>query len=147
MYSTLENLIGLIPEETLLQLTDDMDEGEFIIDPPNPPYIKVIGAIEKADNIINGVLYEKYTIPFAEPEPGLIVEISSDLAICHLYDRPHSLDIPEGIEARRKRAMKLLESIRDGKIKLPGLKVIKSTYLTNKTKDDIEFSDDLLRKF
>jgi len=147
-YSTIENLIDLMPESRLLELVDDNDEGEFIIVPPNAPYNKVLAAIKKADGIIDSQLGSSYVIPLSAPIADVIVGISSDLAFCNLYKRSHDMDKLDGIEIRKKDAMAELKKIVDGVSEIPGLKTKDpGVFLTNKTESDIEFSDSVMGSF
>jgi len=141
MYSALDDLISLIPEERLLQLTDDEQEGEFIISPPNAPYSKIVAAIEDADTIIDSFLVENYEVPFTTIIPKLVTQISTNLAIYTLYTRSHDLDAPEGIVMRYENYMKILEKIQSKEIKFPELVINDNFFKSSKTANDVNFGN------
>ena len=115
MYCTQDDLLKVIALETLVQLTDDEGEGE-----DNPEIEdRVIGAIEAAENLINGYCQPRYTLPF-DPVPGLIRDISVDVTIFNLFSR-RDWDVSETSgkwSGRYKAAVKKLEAIGAGRIQL-----------------------------
>ncbi|MCL2689064.1 MAG: DUF1320 domain-containing protein [Chitinispirillia bacterium] len=119
-YATLETIIELQPKETLLQLVDDDNDGDFIADPPNKAYQIIQAAIGDAQSIVNSYISGRYRLPL-NIRPPIIVQIASNLALCALYDRRRELDQPKGIKERRERAMKQLEDIQAQKASIPEL--------------------------
>jgi len=109
MYSTLDDIKAKLPEETLLQLTDDDGLGEI-------DQVKVDAAITEADSEIDGYCSTKYTVPFAVV-PAVIKKISVDLAIYHLYARRVEV-MPEVRDANRNNGVALLKDISRGMVKL-----------------------------
>ncbi len=147
MYCTLEDLKKALPERILLQLTDDENEEQFVISPPNGAYSRVVSAITDADSMIDGYVSGRYTLPFPVV-PQLIKQISVNLTICGLYERNHEAELPEAIISRRKAFIKTLESLQDGTIVLPGQeKEEPAQYLVSKTDADQEFPDSLLNQY
>jgi phage gp36-like protein len=141
-YSTLDDIKAHIPEENLIQLTDDENLGTI-------NQTRIDEAIEYADEIINGYLRGRYTLPLS-PVPGLITKLSVDLAIFHLYSRRLELEMPESMMQRYKNAIKLLEQIQRGLITLgvdsdvtpePG------EYKTSKTSNDRIFTEEVWDKY
>lgn len=149
MYCSLDDLKDAIPERILLQLTDDEKAGEFVSNPPNAAYTRLLDAIRRADALIDGYIGGRYTLPLS-PVPEIIRNISVNLTICELYSRKHEAVTPEGVIERYKNNIKILEKIQEGKVILPGLKKDEpgpGYSICNKTDDDRIFSDSLLRKF
>ena len=142
MYSTLDDLLKIVSEQTLIELTDERLSEE--IDDSI-----VQSAIEDADTIIDGYLGGRYTLPLGSV-PKLIKKISVDIVIYTLYSRRLITDMPESITIRYKNATKLLEKIQTGKIML-GIETTHipegGKYVSNKTSEDRIFNKDLLDRF
>lgn len=142
-YSVLNDLKKLIPEETLIQLTDD--EGYGITN-----QTRIDEAIAQADAEIDSYCGGKYSVPFAAPAPDIIKKISVDIAIYNLYSRRVEV-IPETRTERYKNAIRQLEGISKGVISIgedpapsaPAEGGVK----TNKTNDDRTFTKDKLEGF
>lgn len=109
MYSTQADILERIPEEALIQLTDDDNSG--IVDADN-----VAAAIERADQEIDAYCGSRYSVPFATT-PAVIKGLSIDLAIYFLYGRTQE-EIPETRKDAQKNAVRLLEKINKGDISL-----------------------------
>jgi phage gp36-like protein len=77
-YCTEDDLLKMIPEEDLTDLT--VESGEV------PDSIIIADAINKADAEINSYLGVKYVVPLS-PTPDQVKALSVDLAIYHLYSR------------------------------------------------------------
>jgi phage gp36-like protein len=77
-YSVLEDLVKMIPEEELAQLTTESG------DDPDPAI--VAEAISQADAEIDSYLGKRYQVPLS-PVPPRVKALSVDLAIYHLYSR------------------------------------------------------------
>jgi len=111
-YSTQDDIEKQIPEEILIELTDDAGTGEVDTD-------NIDRAIEDADDEIDSFLSLAYTLPLAST-PGLVRRMSVDLAVCNLYSRRPHLEIPESRKERCDSDRKLLEKIAQGKLSLGG---------------------------
>jgi phage gp36-like protein len=142
MYCTLEDIKKAIPEDNIVQLTDDKNLGEI-------DETKVLDAIEYAEQLINGYLRGRYPVPL-EPAPELIKRLAVDLAVFQLYCRRFELDMPQSMIDRRKEIIRLLEQIQAGKVLLgiekqdsPG----QGYYKTSKKEEDRVFSKELLNRF
>lgn len=135
-YCTLEDIKKAIPEENLIQTTDDEGFGVVNVE-------RVDEAINSADQLIDGYLRGRYTLPL-NPIPGLIKKLSIDLAIFYVYSRRFELEMPQTMTDRFKNAVKILEQIQKGLIKL-GIETDQSPgqgyYKTNKSKEDKIFND------
>ena len=111
MYCTLADIQSTVPENDLIELTDDS------LPPATVDQVKVDRAISDAGVLIDGSLRGRYSLPLA-PVPGLINTLAVDLAIYRLYSRRIKLQPPEVVGERHKEALKLLEQIRSGRISL-----------------------------
>lgn len=141
-YCTLADIVNQIPEANIIQLTDDERIGAV-------NQTRVNMAISTASSLIDGYLRGRYTLPLATV-PELIRTIAIDIVIYRLYERRLELNMPEAMSDRYKNAVKLLEQIQKGLIKLgiesktgPG----QGHYKTNKTSNDRIFNKSRLNQF
>ena len=109
-YSTIADIELALPEDKLIDLTDD--EGINAVDDT-----KITQAITGADGEIDGYLAERHTTPLSTV-PTLIKGWSIDIAIYKLYQRRME-EIPDTRDKAYSRAIKKLERISEGKMKLP----------------------------
>lgn len=138
MYSTLDDIKKQIPDEIILQLTDDKQVGITMVmvvaalagtpDPLQDPDLTeaaaaaasyITEAISDGDTIIDGYCSVRYHIPFAVVPP-IIKPISINLAIYNLYSRRVET-MPEVRAINQKNAIKILVDISQGKIQLGAL--------------------------
>lgn len=108
-YSVLDDIKKLIPEDTLIQLTDDDGIGTV-------NQGRVDEAIAQADSEIDSYCGGRYSVPFATV-PGIVKKISVDIAIYNLYSRRVEV-IPETRADRYKNAIRQLEGISKGVISI-----------------------------
>lgn len=142
-YSVLNDLKKMIPEESLIQLTDD--EGYGTVN-----QTRIDEAIAQADAEIDSYCGGKYSIPFAAPVPDIVKKISVDIAIYNLYSRRVEV-IPDVRTDRYKNAIRQLEGISKGIISIgedpapaaPTTGGVK----TNKTDNDRTFTKTKLEGF
>ena len=76
----------------------------------------------EAENLVNGYIKDKYVLPLSEV-PELIVRVTTLLAACYLLSKEYGSTVPKGEEKGKSKceeAMKILEGIASGKIKLVG---------------------------
>jgi phage gp36-like protein len=139
-YSTLTDIVKLIPEEALIQLTDD--EGLGVVNQS-----RIDEAIAQADAEIDSYCGSRYTVPMS-PVPDIAKKISVDIAIYNLYSRRLE-QIPETRAERYKNAIRQLEGISKGIISIG-----EETAPTeaggpeaNKTADDRTFTKDNMEGF
>lgn len=141
-YCVLNDIVNAIPEENLIQLTDDAGLG--VID-----NVKINDAISYAGQLIDGYLRGRYPVPLS-PVPELIKRLAVDLAVFYLYSRRFELEMPETMIERRRECIKLLEHIQQGKVLL-GVETPNSPgqgyYKTSKEPSDRVFSQDVLNQF
>jgi phage gp36-like protein len=110
MYATLNDLIQALPEDLLIQLTDD--EGSGAVD-----LARINEALITAGAEIDGWCGNRYQTPFADPVPALIRKCAIDVAIYNLYARRLET-APEIRSTRYREAMRLLEKIAGGQVEL-----------------------------
>lgn len=134
-YCTLDDIKKNIPGAVILQLTNDdgvaitlamletlaaggdmsgYEEDEQAA--ATAALSKIDEAISSADGEIDGYLATRYPVPL-DPVPALISKFSADIAIYNLYSRVAET-IPETRSDRYKNAIRTLEKISEGKIKL-----------------------------
>jgi phage gp36-like protein len=109
MYCTIDDIKQQIPEEVIVQLTDDDNQG--VIDEA-----KVNDAIANADALIDGYCSGRYVVPFVVA-PAIIKPLAMDLAIYNLYARRVET-MPDVRDKNRSNAIKLLADISKGAVKL-----------------------------
>ncbi len=145
-YTTVENLISLIPYQELVNLTNDDDSKEI-----NEKNVNC--AISYAEEFINSYLRNKYSLPL-KYVPALIVQLSTDIAAYRIYSRrPRKL--PEHIKESYDAAVRILKDIQKEQMILdlpdehPDKEITKpaSMIVTNKTKSSKIFSDSLMERF
>lgn len=108
-YCTQDDILYLLNETALIQLTDDDGAGEIDDE-------KVTRAIADADAAIDAYCQDRYAIPLS-PVPAKIRQISVDIAAYNLYSRS-DLEMPEIRADRNKEAIRFLEKVAEGKIPL-----------------------------
>lgn len=108
-YCTLDDLIKLLPEETLIQLTDDEGAGEV-------NQARIDEAVSQADAEIDSYAGGRYGVPLSGP-PDLIRKLSVDIALYHLYSRRVD-EMPATRADRYKAAVRILENIAKGIVTL-----------------------------
>jgi len=110
-YCTIADLEKIVPNQDLIELTDDTVPAATIVT------ANVDKAIADAGELIDGYLRANYSLPLT-PAPGLINTLAADIAVYRLYARRVKLTPPEGVAERYKNALKLLDQIQKGTIKL-----------------------------
>jgi hypothetical protein len=73
--------------------------------------------IPRQESFIDGYLGVKYSVPLASPPPYLITQLASDLTVFQILAEK-SGNIPEWMDKRYDRCIKILENLRDGKMVL-----------------------------
>lgn len=141
-YATYSDLTQVIPEETIIQLTDDELTDAARTD-------RVIRAIERACALIDSYIGRRYTIPLVTVPP-LVRDIAVDLAIYYIYQRSLDDQVAESIRNRYTDSVAQLDRIASGKTLLD-VTVIETEsrqtiFATNKRPCDTLFTDDLLSR-
>lgn len=142
-YCTVDDLKAAVPENVLVQLTDDEDTEEM-------GDSAVASAIAAADAEIDSYCGARYAVPFTTV-PAVIKTCSVDMAIYHLYSRTQET-MPETRAARYKNAVRLLDAIAKGTVSLgtaatPTPSTDASSAECTKTSDDRIFTRTKLRGF
>jgi phage gp36-like protein len=104
-YCTIDDLKKLIPEDMLIQLTDDENTGAVATN-------RVEEAIGQADAEIDSYLAGEYAVPL-NPVPEIARKCSVDMAAYNLYSRRVE-EIPETRSERYRNAVALLINIARG---------------------------------
>lgn len=140
-YSALSDIVKLIPESVIIQLTDDEGTGSV-------NQSRVDEAIRQADAEIDTYCGGRYDVPFVTV-PDIVKKISVDIAIYNLYSRRVE-EIPETRSERYKNAIRQLGEIASGKITIgePESSIPESGGVkTNTTMDDRVFTKDNMINF
>jgi len=141
-YSTLADIKNVVPEASIVQLTDDVGTGTV-------DQAKVDKAIADADELIDSFLRGQYATPLS-PVPGVVNKLSVDIAVFNLYSRRPEAEMPETVLVRYREAVRLLERIQRGLALLgtPSEQSAESPqYKVSKTAEDKVFDGALLDKF
>jgi len=109
MYCTVTDIKRLLPEELLIQLTDD-EHTETV------NQTRVNEAIASADAVIDSYCGTKYAVPFSTV-PDIVKALSIDISIYNLYSRRVE-EIPETRADRYKNAIGQLKDIAKGVISI-----------------------------
>jgi len=110
-YTTQAALAEYLTSDGLIQLTDDAGTG-------SADATKVTAAIEGAEDEVNGMLAGLYTVPLTGTVPGVVEEITRQLATLRLHQR--RLPVPEDVWAMAREARRQLGLIAAGTLKLYG---------------------------
>lgn len=108
-YCTLDDIKKLIPEEALIQLTDDEGLGSV-------NQARIEEAVVQADAEIDSYCGSRYSVPF-DTVPEVVKKLSVDIAVYNLYSR--RVEEAPAVRAERYRnAIRQLEGISKGVISL-----------------------------
>ncbi|MBI5056999.1 MAG: DUF1320 domain-containing protein [Nitrospirae bacterium] len=141
-YCTLTDIKKLIPEITVIQLTDDEDTGAVVT-------TRVDEAIASADAEIDSYCGGKYSVPFSTV-PDIVKKCSVDISIYNLYSRRVE-EIPATRADRYKNAIRQLEGIAKGSISIgestEPTAAAEGGVATNKTASDSVFTKDTMTNY
>ncbi len=107
-YSTLTEILNQLPEEELIQITDDDDLG--VVDEAI-----VTGAIADADAEIDGYAGTRYPTPLSTAT-AMVRKTSRDIAIFNLWSRK-PMGPPENVKARYSNAIRFLKDVSAGRVR------------------------------
>lgn len=129
-YCTVSDIQAVITADDLVQLTNDA--GGDTVDTA-----KITDAINYVDNIINGYIRGRYSLPLASI-PDELKFLAVDFAVYRLYSRRINTEVPESVAEKHRSVIKTLELVQKGLFNLgvestsaygnPGLKTNKDTY-------------------
>ncbi|MBI4835922.1 MAG: DUF1320 domain-containing protein [Candidatus Abawacabacteria bacterium] len=147
MYCTINDIINVIPECELIQLSNDDELATAV----NEDVVN--NAIEDAMSTINGYLMARYTLPLTEV-PRLLRRYAVELAVINIHARRFTQNMPESITEREKFVIAELGKIQKGVVTLnietlnDSVKVPDaSSVAINKTEADRVFTKELLDRF
>ncbi|BDD88872.1 gp436 family protein [Desulfofustis limnaeus] len=106
-YAQLADLVALLPEETLIRLSNDQNDASAV------DGATIAAAIDQADRVIDGYVGMQRTVPL-DPVPGLIRTISANLAVYFLYRRRNQ--VPEVWDKQYQADLAVLVKISTGQI-------------------------------
>jgi len=111
-YSTDNDLLAEVSEYDLAKLTGD-SSGTTV------DYDRIERSRADADSIINGYLMGRYEVPLPIPYDPLIVKLSIDLTMVHLFEFAYSKSsMPNTMVWRRINALKILSGLTTGVVGL-----------------------------
>jgi len=152
MYCSLDDIKKLLPEEIIIELTDDETLKPAAIDPGNSAHAKIIGRIDEAiataDAEIGGYCAGRYSVPF-DPVPPVVKGLSVEIAIYRLYQRR---TVPERIGKTYDKAVARLKDISKGLMTLgvatpPAAAATGDGVGVNCTAEDRIFTRDTMKGF
>jgi phage gp36-like protein len=106
VYATLADMLDRFEQAELVQLTDEAGAG--VID-----QAKVAKALASAAGLIDGYVAARHQLPLTTV-PALLVDAACDLARFRLWKSTP----PEGVQKAQAAAVKLLEQVSAGKVRL-----------------------------
>jgi len=117
--------------------TDEAELQQILSDDDVANSPVLLQAIIDAESFVNESLENLYTVPLTNPS-STIKKIAYYLAIYNMYSFRYQSDMPDNIITNNKYAIKYLDDVRDGKIKIYSqteLEVQSSFVVTNKDAD------------
>jgi len=108
-YLTRPAIDAAIPANTLIELTND----DPAADAPDEGVLAAV--VDHCEELVDGYLRNRIDLPFAEV-PSILRGIALDIVRHALYLRRPEGAVPDTVKASYANAIKLLETIRDGRI-------------------------------
>lgn len=108
-YSNVDDIKKFLPEDALVQLTDDEGLGSV-------NQARVEEAINQADAEINSYIGGRYGVPLSAV-PDAVRKLSVDIAVYNLYSRTVQ-ELPEARKERYRNAVRQLEGMSKGLVSL-----------------------------
>ncbi len=152
MYSTIDSVSKKIDQKSLIQLLNDEVRIEGAIDltsASDPVTIRFNEASEQSQAEIDPYLRGRYTLPFASV-PTVIISISDNFTIYHIYERRYRDKMPDSVLSIRKEGLKMLEQIQKGMLDIGVAdepQNLKGEITVNKTASDKIFNSDMWDKY
>jgi phage gp36-like protein len=110
-YCLLADILGVIPELELMQMTDDL------VPPVQVNEAVVDQAISQATSLINGYIGGRYQLPLVTT-PELVHTFAVDISVYKIYLRRKKKTLPDGIKTAYEDAMKQLRDVQSGRLAL-----------------------------
>ncbi|MFN7400564.1 MAG: gp436 family protein [Sandaracinobacter sp.] len=107
-YLSLQAFVQRAGVDETVRLTDEAGTG--VIDAA-----RLDAALQDAQALIDSYLGARYQVPLALPAPAPIPTLTFDLAVARLYRG----ELPDGVEAKRDEAVRLLKDLAAGKAAIP----------------------------
>ena len=128
-YCTPDDIRKILPEDILVQLTDDDNQG--VVDEE-----KLVEALSDGECEVNGYASSRYTTPF-DPVPQIIRKLTLDVGIYNLFSRREN--VPENRKERYGNAVKMLNQLAAGKLTIgevekPAVQTGNTIKMTSKAK-------------
>jgi phage gp36-like protein len=134
-YVTIIELKKYLPEQTIMQLTDDENVGQIcqeIVDE----------AIANAQALIDVYMRGRYPAEIADADvPPFIADMTAKVACYNLYRRKISLTMPEVITNEYKDCLSMLRDIQSGKVTPFPVVSEPTVIICNRTDVDKDFSE------
>ena len=109
-YSTDDDIIDAVGEDTVRRLTDDDQTGSIDTG--------VLASVrEDACEIVNAYVRGRYELPF-DAAPKLLAIAETALVVERLYRRRPSADTPKSVSDAAEKAMRKLRRLSEGKLTL-----------------------------
>lgn len=109
-YCSTSDIQAVIPNDDLIQLTNDSG-GETV------DITQITSAISYVDNIIDGYLRGRYSLPLTTV-PDELKYLAIDFVVYRLYSRRMQTDVPESIFKKYTEVVKTLQNIQKGTFNL-----------------------------
>ena len=109
-YCSIADITAVIPHKELVQLTNDL-EGDTV------DSTKVTDAISYVDNVIDGYLRGRYSLPLTSTSDTLKY-LAIDFVVYRLYSRRMLTDLPIAVEQKYKEIIRILSDIQRGNFNL-----------------------------
>jgi len=139
-YSSVNDIKVRMSEKNLIEITQDNPESNMINES------RVSTAILDADSLIDFFLSSRYNVPLAVT-PGIIKQLSINIAIHELYKIKYDGEMPVTIVKRYEEAIDILRKMESGDYELTGAdKQTLNAFVvvSNMDEDDIYYNDDIL---
>jgi phage gp36-like protein len=119
-YCSKEDLEMAITPQTLLDLCDDTQQGDWTTDDAYGfnATDRLTACILNAGRMVDSYAQAHFSVPF-DPTPAMVKELAISLAVYYLYRRRRAaFGMPDDVKDEHSDAMKRLERINEGKLDL-----------------------------
>jgi len=143
MYCTVDDIVADIGVYDLIQISNDTENATSIDEALVKSKIEDVGVY--IDSYISSVI----AIPTTNTSDLILLKmICVSLVVCDLFQRRLKLDYSESLSERRSKAIKDLERIRDGQIKMNSeIKLSESVSSVKVSQRTRQFTEDVLGQY